>query len=372
MIVDHNGGDSILRTIRSIREQTEDVGLLIVDAGSSDGSADQIRRDFPDAVICPLSFYPGHAHAANCGLRLVRTPYALLAEPGVLLEKKAVRVLKAAMEADPMAFAAQALVVSEEAPRRILSGGRTFTAFGRALDEGFGLPEEKAPRLHRIQACGYAALYRLTALEETGWFDERHYQYLEEIDLGLRAMLYGFHALSVPQARCLAEAPSFSEGTGAARAALTAGNALYLRYKNLYGPFDALTAPLRLLASLGGEKDGLEEARRGGLERGRALCALSAEEDSLRAGGQKVTRRPLPEEALVDTDEEADRLYPLFLGGRIYRTPDMAPALLRLRLSALKGCGEEIRQRLAGRNMKTERGAALNGTQNRRRRHKQL
>ena len=47
------------------------------------------------------------------------------------------------------------------------------------------------------------ALYRMRALEEIGWFDERHFDGLEAFDLSLRALLHGYRTLRVPLPRVL-------------------------------------------------------------------------------------------------------------------------------------------------------------------------
>ena len=41
-------------------------------------------------------------------------------------------------------------------------------------------------------ACGGAAIYRRKVFDEIGLFDERHFAYLEDIDIGYRARLYGY------------------------------------------------------------------------------------------------------------------------------------------------------------------------------------
>ena len=43
-----------------------------------------------------------------------------------------------------------------------------------------------------FSACAGAAIYRRSVFSEIGAFDPAHFAYLEDIDLGYRAMIYGY------------------------------------------------------------------------------------------------------------------------------------------------------------------------------------
>jgi GT2 family glycosyltransferase len=51
-----------------------------------------------------------------------------------------------------------------------------------------------------LGACGGAALYRRTMLDDIGLFDDDYFAYLEDVDLGLRAQSAGYKCLYVPSA----------------------------------------------------------------------------------------------------------------------------------------------------------------------------
>jgi GT2 family glycosyltransferase len=55
--------------------------VYIIDNASPDGSAAQLSARFPDVDVITLGTNVGYGRAANAGLRLTTTPYALLLNP---------------------------------------------------------------------------------------------------------------------------------------------------------------------------------------------------------------------------------------------------------------------------------------------------
>ena len=53
-----------------------------------------------------------------------------------------------------------------------------------------------------ISACGGAALYRKSILDEIGVFDELFFAYYEDVDLSWRANNFGYRNVYCPTARC--------------------------------------------------------------------------------------------------------------------------------------------------------------------------
>ncbi|MFQ8842237.1 MAG: glycosyltransferase family 2 protein [Clostridium fessum] len=51
-----------------------------------------------------------------------------------------------------------------------------------------------------FSACAGAAIYRREVFEEIGYFDEMHFAYLEDIDVGYRARIAGYDNIYCPAA----------------------------------------------------------------------------------------------------------------------------------------------------------------------------
>ncbi len=345
VIVCHNGGKKVLRTIKSLTGQTLPVDILVVDNGSSDGSADRIRRHFPRVLVLPVETNTGYCHGANSGLYAVRTEYALLVDQDILCGRNMARALYECALAHPDCYAVQARIMSEKEPGRVLTCGRQYSAFGRAYDL-------RSRGTKHVFAPVGAALYSMKALEEIGLFDERHYRGLHEVDLGYRALLLSGRS-AVFEERAVGrlqdtEADPSSEGYART---LDAGNNLYLLYKNMPRGQQILNAPFLGAAKLWEEfsregKDFREEIRRG-RDRGRYLIARSLESDLMRSEGASVSRGTLEEETgLEASDQKFADIYPLYLGGRIYFSPDLYGNAVRVQKRLMEACPGALKEAL--------------------------
>ena len=83
-------------------------------------------------------------------------------------------------------------------------------------------------------ACGGAAIYRRKVFDEIGLFDERHFAYLEDIDIGYRARLYGYVNVYEPKAEVV-HVGSASSGSryNEFKVQYSSKNNIYLIYKNM-------------------------------------------------------------------------------------------------------------------------------------------
>lgn len=113
--------------------------------------------------------------------------------------------------------------------------GNYYCALGWAFAEGKGKPEKKYRKEKKIfSSCAGAAIYRRTILDQIGWFDEEHFAYLEDMDIGYRAQIFGYENWFCPDSRVL----HVGSGTSGSRYNLfkvrySSRNNVYLIYKNM-------------------------------------------------------------------------------------------------------------------------------------------
>jgi GT2 family glycosyltransferase len=196
-----NGERFLSACLSSLRLQSfEDFGTVLVDNGSTDGSAAFASRNFPEVRVLPLPENKGFSAAVNAGIRSSDTEHVALlnndteADPGWL--EALVEAADACAEAG---FFASKLVDFYD--RRILDGaGDVLRRSGLPYRLGHGEPDrgqyEEATFV--FGACAGAALYRRSMLDDIGLFDEDFFANCEDGDLSFRAQLAGYRCLYVP------------------------------------------------------------------------------------------------------------------------------------------------------------------------------
>jgi GT2 family glycosyltransferase len=80
--------------------------------------------------------------------------------------------------------------------KKIDDAGNLYSALGWAFARGKGKPSYKYDNASEVfAACAGAAIYKREVFEQIGYFDEKHFAYLEDIDIGYRAKIYGYKKL---------------------------------------------------------------------------------------------------------------------------------------------------------------------------------
>ena len=83
-------------------------------------------------------------------------------------------------------------------------------------------------------ACGGASVYRKSVFDEIGIFDDNHFAYLEDIDIGYRALIHGYHNYYCHSAVVYHAGSGFSGSRyNKFKIDLSAKNSIYLIYKNM-------------------------------------------------------------------------------------------------------------------------------------------
>lgn len=139
------------------------------------------------------------------------------------------------MEKNPRAFSAAAKMINLHTPDKLDGAGDFYCALGWAFARGKDKNTDSFNRPSRIfSSCAGAALYRRKMFDNIGYFDENHFAYLEDIDLGYRANIYGYPNIYVPEAEVLHAGSAVSGSRhNTFKVRLSARNSVYLIYKNM-------------------------------------------------------------------------------------------------------------------------------------------
>lgn len=178
--------------------------VLVVDNGSIDGSVQLLAERWPQVEKVLLTENTGFCHAVNVGIRRADTPYVILLNNDTKVKTGFVKSLYNAIEKDTKLFSVSAQMLMWDKPELIDDAGDLYCVLGWAFARGKGRPAKTYDRPARVfSACGGAAIYRRSVFEEIGLFDEKHFAYLEDLDIGYRARIYGYRNAYEPEAQVL-------------------------------------------------------------------------------------------------------------------------------------------------------------------------
>ena len=244
------------------KQSAGDFCVLIVDNGSADGSVQWIEENLPGFVRirpgeklpaeperrktdsgcqgCPIYLMEmgentGFSGAVNAGIRASCTEYVVLLNNDTEPEPDYIRELEKAMEGSPRIFSVSSKMIQLYEKRLMDDAGDLYTVIGWAFQRGVAQRSSGFTRPRRVfSACAGAAIYRRAVFDEIGYFDELHFAYLEDLDVGYRARIAGYENWYCP------EAVVYHVGSGTSgskynpfKVRLAARNSVYLNYKNM-------------------------------------------------------------------------------------------------------------------------------------------
>jgi N-acetylglucosaminyl-diphospho-decaprenol L-rhamnosyltransferase len=206
VIVSYRCGPLLRRCLQSVREHApaRGVRVTVVDNASGDGTADVVRREFPEVKLIALDENVGFSAANNLVLRDSGAEYVLVLNPDTKLSAGTLETLLRLMDADSRIGIAGCRLVQEDgtldhAARRSFptpaSALGHFLRLGRSDRAPAPLAAYRAPEVSEgpVDAVnGAFMLMRRAMLDEIGLFDEGYWMYMEDLDLCYRAAQAGW------------------------------------------------------------------------------------------------------------------------------------------------------------------------------------
>lgn len=236
IIPNYNGRHFMQPCLESLEKQLyRDFRILIIDNASEDGSVAYIAENYPSLEIISLDKNYGFSKAVNTGIIHAHTPYVLLLNNDTIVDIHFVGEMVKAIEASSHIFSVSSKMIQMHHPELIDSAGDLYTLMGWGVCRGAGRPVSNYTNTdHIFTACAGAAIYRKKVFEKIGLFDEAHFAYLEDIDVGYRARIYGYHNIYCPTA-LVYHVGSGTSGSkyNSFKVKLSARNSIYLNYKNM-------------------------------------------------------------------------------------------------------------------------------------------
>ena len=196
VVVSRNRAALLRRCLESLEksEGRETLQIVVVDNGSSDGSA-QLDIDFPQAQFIRLPKNFGLTKAMNLGWRAADAEYVFFLHDDTEVEPGATIRLAGTLDANPNAAAACPLLVDDE--------GRPAPQLGNLPPDGQWLAAE--PSLSQPEPVEYprgaALMMRVYVIRAVRQIDERYGQFGGDADLAAQILRASKKILLDPAAR---------------------------------------------------------------------------------------------------------------------------------------------------------------------------
>ena len=202
IIVSFNARADLERCLASLRDACPAAPheILVVDNGSTDGSADAARR-WPNVRVIEAGANLGFARANNIGIRASSGVNILLLNSDTVIPAGAADGLLAEFEGHPD--------VAVVGPRLVDGAGHAELSFGRMIGPLNELRQKRLAQSGAVDALtrqrqypdwvsGACLLVRRTDAEAVGGLDERFFMYTEDVDFCAAIRARGRRILFTP------------------------------------------------------------------------------------------------------------------------------------------------------------------------------
>lgn len=254
VIPNYNGIAYIDNCIKALQAQTKAPAfdIIVVDNNSTDGSRELVLERYKNVRLIPLDDNYGFCKAVNVGIKASKTPYVILLNNDTQVQEGFVSALYESISPKNNIFSVSSMMIQAKNPALIDDAGDYYCALGWAFARGKDKPVKEYEKPCEITAaCGGAAIYRKQVFETIGYFDEVHFAYLEDIDVGYRARLHGYQNIYEPKAKV------YHVGSGASgsrynefKVQHSSRNSIYLIRKNMPWPQRICNLPFLMLGFL--------------------------------------------------------------------------------------------------------------------------
>jgi hypothetical protein len=231
IVLSWNRREDTLQCLQSLsRIGRQDVGIICVDNGSRDGSADAIRAAFPSVTLLETGENLGYCGGNNVGLRhaLERdAEWVLLVNNDATVAEDVVDGFERVIRERPLAGVLAGKVYFADRRSTIWFAGQRVGALVGYSGRPRGYGRADGPRYQEVVDTGRAvgALMAISrkAIGAVGLFDDDLFAYVEDVDFALRVRHAGLEVVFAPDARAWHAVSASTGGEAATTDALYYG-----------------------------------------------------------------------------------------------------------------------------------------------------
>ncbi len=216
--------------------------IVVADNGSTDGSVEWVRLNFPDVRIFELGENFGFAGGYNLALQQIDAEYFILVNSDIEVTPGWSRSLIEFMDSHPIAAACQPKILSWSNRSHFEYAGAAggfIDKYGYPFCRGRLFSETEADKgqyddiTEVFWTSGACMIIRSEVWKKCGGFDPAFFAHMEEIDLCWRLLLAGYKLYYLPQSVVYHVGGGALPYNSPFKTYLNFRNNLFLLYKNL-------------------------------------------------------------------------------------------------------------------------------------------
>lgn len=218
IILSYNTKKLLIECLTALPLKRKDIEVIVVDNGSTDGSAEAVARRFPGVYLIRNLVNTGFSAGNNQGMKVAKGKYFFLLNSDAVASEAAIDKLVLYLDRHPEMGAVTPKVILPDGGidlachRGIPTPWRALTYFLK-LEQlapnfkpfaGYHQTYLNFDKAHEIEATAATALMvRAKVIKEVGGFDERFFFYAEDLDWCKRVGDEGWKIAYLPEAEVL-------------------------------------------------------------------------------------------------------------------------------------------------------------------------
>ncbi|MEN0056938.1 MAG: glycosyltransferase family 2 protein [Mucilaginibacter sp.] len=191
ILVNWNTAEYTANCILSLQQYCDEslFDVIVADNGSTDGSLQLLKTQFPDITFIDnqenLGFAEGNNRAIEYAIKEGYS-YSLIINTDTLVDEDIITKLYGHLQQHPEAAAVQPAIYWMHNKTQIWNGDGHFNALLGTTSSNTKLPVSNSNHITAQWLTGCCMLIRNTALTEAGLFNKQFFLYYEDVDLSFR------------------------------------------------------------------------------------------------------------------------------------------------------------------------------------------
>jgi GT2 family glycosyltransferase len=199
--------------------------IIVVDNASCDGTAEFVKKSYPEVILISNDRNIGFAAANNKSIKKSHSKYVLLVNSDCRVYKKSLDSLVEFMEKNPKIGIAGPKIVNSDGtiqlscrrfPSLLNAAAHTILADifpGNPFSKKYKLADICRDNPLKVDwVSGSCMIIRKKALEDTGVLDEKYFMYVEDLDICYRMWQKNWEVYYYPQAEIMHHIAGSSSG----------------------------------------------------------------------------------------------------------------------------------------------------------------